>query len=145
LSGSIQGPRNWSALFQQRPAPEEGDYFKLDWLRWYEDVDEPPKHVHKYGASDYAVTDGGGDYTVHGVFGVDPDDNIYVLDWWRRQTETSEWIETLLDLMAKHKPLAWAEGRDQIRKSLNPFIRKRMRECQSGRFHLRPDTLPLLR
>jgi len=121
----IQGPRNWSALFQQRPTPEEGDYFKADWLRWY---DEEPKHVYKYGASDYAVTDGGGDYTVHGVFGIDPDDNIFVLDWWRKQTDSSEWVETLLDLMVKHKPMAWAEPRDQIRKSLNPIIRKRMRE-----------------
>ena len=26
-------PMMWSALYQQRPAPEEGDYFKADWLR----------------------------------------------------------------------------------------------------------------
>ena len=24
----VQGPRNWAALYQQRPAPEEGNYFK---------------------------------------------------------------------------------------------------------------------
>ena len=28
-----RNPRTWSALYQQRPAPEEGDYFKADWLR----------------------------------------------------------------------------------------------------------------
>jgi hypothetical protein len=28
--------RFWSALYQQRPAPEEGDYFKAEWLRPYE-------------------------------------------------------------------------------------------------------------
>ena len=33
-----------------------------------------------YGASDCAVTANGGDYTVHGVIGVDPDGNMYVLD-----------------------------------------------------------------
>jgi predicted phage terminase large subunit-like protein len=69
-----------------------------------------------------------GDYTVHGVFGVDPDDNIYVLDWWRAQTESAEWVESLLDLMEKHKPMAWAEPREQIRRAMNPIIRKRMRE-----------------
>jgi predicted phage terminase large subunit-like protein len=125
---TVQGPRNWAALYQQRPAPEEGAYFKLDWLRWYDDVDEPPKHLHKYGASDYAVTADGGDFTVHGVAGVDPEDNIYVLDWWREQTESAEWVEALLDLMQKHKPLAWAEPREQIPKAMNPIIRKRMRE-----------------
>ena len=26
-------PMMWSALYQQRPAPEEGDYFKAEWLR----------------------------------------------------------------------------------------------------------------
>jgi hypothetical protein len=24
-------PMMWAALYQQRPAPEEGDYFKADW------------------------------------------------------------------------------------------------------------------
>jgi hypothetical protein len=26
-------PMMWAALYQQRPAPEEGDYFKADWLK----------------------------------------------------------------------------------------------------------------
>jgi hypothetical protein len=26
-------PRNWSALYQQRPAPETGNYFRDDWCR----------------------------------------------------------------------------------------------------------------
>ena len=29
-------PMMWAALYQQRPAPEEGDYFKADWLKPYE-------------------------------------------------------------------------------------------------------------
>jgi hypothetical protein len=39
-----------------------------------------------YGASDYAVTDGGGDYTEHGIFAVDPLGTVYIIDWWRGQT-----------------------------------------------------------
>ena len=119
------GPYGTAGQLQQRPAPRGGGYFKEDWLRWYE---TPPKHVYVYGASDYAVTADGGDYTVHGVIGVDPDDNIFVLDWWREQTESDVWIEVLLDLMKKHKPLAWAEEAGQIEKSIGPFLRKRMRE-----------------
>jgi hypothetical protein len=30
---ATQLPRNWSALYQQHPAPETGDYFKAEWLR----------------------------------------------------------------------------------------------------------------
>ncbi|HUS97543.1 MAG TPA: phage terminase large subunit, partial [Hyphomicrobiaceae bacterium] len=81
-----------------------------------------------YGASDYAVTAKGGDYTVHMVCGVDPDDDLYVLDLWRSQAETHIWIEEYLNLIAKWKPLKWAEESGQIIKSLGPFIDKRMRE-----------------
>src|ERR1700730_3899805 len=33
--------RTWSALYQQRPAPETGDYFSVDWLRPYDSY--PPE------------------------------------------------------------------------------------------------------
>src|SRR5258708_40316703 len=29
---ATQLPRNWSALYQQRPAPDTGDYFKAEWV-----------------------------------------------------------------------------------------------------------------
>jgi hypothetical protein len=54
-------PRFWSALYQQRPTPDTGDYFKADWLKPYDN--RPAREtLTVYGASDYAVTDDGGDY-----------------------------------------------------------------------------------
>ena len=117
--------RDWAALYQQRPAPEEGAYFKRDWFRYY---DEKPKHLRLYGSSDYAVTEDGGDYTVHIVVGIDPEDNIYVLDIWRAQTTSDVWIQAWLDLVREHKPLMWVEESGQIIKSIGPFLEKRMRE-----------------
>jgi predicted phage terminase large subunit-like protein len=117
--------RDWSALYQQRPTPEEGAYFKRDWFKFYDRV---PNHLRMYGASDYAVTADGGDYTVHVVCGVDPDDNLYVIDVWRRQAESHIWVEQFINLVAQHKPLNWGEENGQIVKSLGPFIDKRMRE-----------------
>lgn len=129
------GERDWSALYQQKPAPDEGLYFKREWFRWY---DELPKHLRFYGSSDYAVTADGGDYTVHGIAGVDPEDNIYIADVWRKQTESNVWIEVLCDLINQWKPLKWAEEQGQINKSLGPFIVKRMLErkvyCQREQF-----------
>src|SRR6185437_13355132 len=58
------GARDWSALYQQRPAPEDGDYFKKEWLKPY-DIAPDLKLLRVYGGSDYAVTADGGDYTVH--------------------------------------------------------------------------------
>jgi predicted phage terminase large subunit-like protein len=117
--------RNWSALYQQEPVPDTGDFFKREWVRWY---DKAPAHMRTYGASDYAVTADGGDYTVHGVIGVDPDDDIYVLDWWRGQSASDVWVEEFLDLMKRWNPLMWAEENGQIIRSLGPFIEKRQRE-----------------
>tara|TARA_S200002703_G_C3801784_1_gene247841 strand:- start:3915 stop:5252 length:1338 start_codon:yes stop_codon:yes gene_type:complete len=119
--------RRWSALYQQRPAPEEGDYFKADWFKSYETL--PSRQtLQVYGASDYAVTEGGGDWTVHVVVGIDPNDNLYVLDLWRGQTASDEWIESFCDLVEQWKPLGWAEETGQIRSGVGPFLTRRMVE-----------------
>ena len=65
---------------------------------------------------------------MHGVAGVDADDNLFVLDWWRQQTASDIWIDVMLDLVSVYKPLTWAEEKGQIEKSVGPFLNKRMRE-----------------
>jgi predicted phage terminase large subunit-like protein len=120
-------PRTWASLYQQRPAPEEGDYFKADWLKTCERI--PDKSTLRvYGASDYAVTAGGGDYTVHIVVGVDPDGRMYLLDLWRAQSASDVWVETFCDLVLKWKPMEWAEEQGQIKSGVGPFLERRMRE-----------------
>lgn len=119
------GPREWSALYQQKPQPDEGTFFQRDWLKEWSDK---PKDLMVYGTSDYAVTDGGGDYTVHRVWGVDAQSNIYRLDGWRGQTAADVWIEQKLDLIAKHKPLAWFGEGGVIQKAVEPMLRRRMQE-----------------
>ncbi len=120
-------PRFWSALYQQRPAPDEGDYFKTEWLRSYVDPPER-KTLRIYGGSDYAVTQDGGDYTVHVVMGIDPKGRLYLLDLWRGRTDSSVWIEAFCDLVGKWAPIGWAEERGQIRSGIGPFLTRRMRE-----------------
>jgi predicted phage terminase large subunit-like protein len=121
------GPREWSALYQQQPTPDEGDFFKKAWIRTYQEA--PSKDLLTiYGASDYAVTADDGDYTVHGVIGVDGDDNIFLLDWWRGQTESHEWVEAVIDMMERWKPRQWGEENGQIIKSIGPFLQQRMHE-----------------
>lgn len=120
--------RAWNALYQQQPASEDGDYFKADWFGEYESI---PKRLHIYGASDYAVTEGSGDYTEHGIFGVAPSGYIYVLDWWRGQTASNEWIERLCDLIKKHEPLCWFGEAGPIRRAVEPYMLKRMNEREA--------------
>ena len=118
-------PRTWNALYQQIPASEEGDYFRTDCCQWYE---TRPKHLRIYGASDYAVTDGGGDFTEHGIFGVDPNDDLYILDWWYGQTTSDVWVEEKLDLVQRHKPIAWYGEAGPIRRAVEPTLLRRSRE-----------------
>lgn len=122
-----QGPRNWLALYQQRPASEGGDYFKREWLRYY-DHERPPPHMTIYMAADYAVTANDGDWTVIGVFGITPDDDIYILDWWRQQASSDVWAEAICDLVLKWHPLELIEEAGQIAKGVGPFLEKRQRE-----------------
>lgn len=128
-------PRFWSGLYQQNPTPDEGEYFKRPWFKFY---DKLPPTLRYYGASDYATKDGRGDYTVHVVIGVDTHDDIYIVDVWRKQAETHIWIDQFLDLVARYKPLKWGEENGQIINSVGPFIEKRMRErrvyCQREQF-----------
>ena len=123
----LQGERNWSALYQQRPSPEQGDYFQRDWFKFY-GVMPNVATMKIYGASDYAVTKGGGDYTVHGVCGVDQNDDLYILDWWRGQVDSFEAVNQWANMVSKWRPITWAEDKAQIEKTLGPVINKRQRE-----------------
>lgn len=121
--------RAWNALYQQEPVPDEGDYFKKD---NFAEFDAYPENLHFYGASDYAVTEGSGDFTEHGIFGVDINGNIYVVDWWRGQTASDKWIEAQVDLIRQWRPLCWFGEAGPIRRAIEPFLMKRMSERNAG-------------
>jgi len=115
----------FSGQYLQQPIPDDGIFFTKDSFHWYDNL---PKHLNFYGASDYAVTEGGGDYTEHGVFGIDPDGNIYIVDWWSGQTKSDVWIESQLDLVQQYQPLKWAGETGPIKSAVEPWLTKRMRE-----------------
>lgn len=130
------GPRDWHALYQQQPSSEEGSYFKREWFKEWK---TKPAELHIYGTSDYAVTEGGGDYTVHRVWGVAPNGDLYRLDGWRGQTSADEWIDRKLDLIKRYKPLAWFGEGGVIQKAIAPMLKRRMLE---RRIFCRMEWLP---
>lgn len=117
--------RDWNSLYQQNPIPDEGDFFKADWFSEYENL---PANLNKYGASDYAVTDGGGDFTEHGIVGIDQNHNIYIIDWWFDKTTSDVWIDAKCDLIIKHNPKVWFGESGVIKRSVEPFMMRRMQE-----------------
>lgn len=123
-------PRTWSALYQQRPAPDTGDYFKREWII---EMDALPlrQTMQVFGASDYAVTSDGGDFTVHVVMGIDHVGRLWLLDLWRGQTSSDVWVDSLCALVRQWKPIGWAEEAGQIKSGVGPFLVKRMLETES--------------
>ena len=122
-----QLPSNWSALFQGRPAPEEGDFFRAE---FFKPLTAMParEQLHIYGASDYAVSASRGDFTVHVVVGLDSDGTLILLDCWRKQADTATGVEAFLDLCKQWKPIGWAAEKGQLANAIEPFLRQRQRE-----------------
>jgi predicted phage terminase large subunit-like protein len=65
------------------------------------------------------------------VVGVDPQWRIYLLDLWRKQSSSAEWIEAFCDLVGYWKPIGWAEEQGQIRAGVGPFLDRRISERQA--------------
>ena len=89
-----QLPSVWSSLFQGRPAPEQGDYFRAEWFRPMTALPARDQ-MNIFGASDYAVSAGKGDFTVHVIVGLDQDGTLYLLDFIaRKPTPRRRWMHS---------------------------------------------------
>jgi phage terminase large subunit-like protein len=119
-------PSIWSAMYQGRPSPEQGDYFRAE---WFKPMTVMPRRdqLHVYGASDYAVSAGRGDYTVHVVVGQSSGGALYLLDCWRKQAATDESVEAFCDLVLQWKPIGWAAEKGQLANAIEPYMKTRQR------------------
>lgn len=124
----LQDPVIFSALYQQHPTPEDGDFFTSDMVKTYKPGEEPQR-LRIYAASDHAVkTKQEHDLTCLLIVGVDERDNIWLLDCWWKRAKTDVVVEAMLALMAKWRPLTWWAEDGHISGSIGPFLNKRMRE-----------------
>ena len=112
--------REWQALYMGNPSPDSGSYFDASWLK--HGIMPPIEQMALYGASDYAMTEGAGDFTVHLVVGIDAIGRMWVIDMWRKQTTTAQWTPPFVAMMKKYTPERWFGEKGQILKSTLPFI-----------------------
>lgn len=119
--------RTWAALFQQRPRPDEGNQFERSWVNWY-DLGEHPKYLNVYTSSDYSVSDGSGDFTEHGVGGLDERGDLWLLDWWYGQNAPDVTIDALLRLAKRWRAVEGFDESGLIEKAIKPQFTHRMRE-----------------
>lgn len=121
--------RGFYALYQQRPSPLDGAFFKNDMIVPYE-RGELPERLRIYAASDHAVTTKqANDRTCVLFGGLDDNDELWILPdiFWARE-ETDRVVERALSLMDKHRPITWWAESGHITKSIGPFLKRRMRE-----------------
>jgi predicted phage terminase large subunit-like protein len=121
------GPREWSALYQQQPQPDEGTYFKREWFknRW----DALPTDLHFYMTSDHARSEGDGDYTVLRVWGYASSGDLYLVGGWRGQATADRWLaEGVIPLLRRYRVLCWFPENDATWGAVDPFVRRSLRE-----------------
>lgn len=125
-------PKGFDSLYMGKPSPDDGEYFKAEWLVEY-DREDLPQNLRKYGASDHAVSvKQDRDYTVLGCVGVDENDDIWVLpDVVWEQMQTPRTVEEILEQMRRHKPMLWWMESELISKSFGPFLHQRMKETRT--------------
>lgn len=118
--------RSWASMFQQNPVPDEGLFLDVGKVR--REKAPPVSEMRIYAASDYATKDGSGDFTVHVVGGLDADDNLHILDLWRKQTTTDVWVDQMKSMVRSWQPLEWGEENGVIIKAVSPQIEAKMDE-----------------
>jgi predicted phage terminase large subunit-like protein len=119
-------PVMWNSMFQQRPAPETGIVFEDHWFKACDKL--PPRdELRFYGATDFALSAGRGDFTVHLIAALDGDNHLYIVDMWRAQATPDKSVEAMLDLAERWKILEWAQESGQIRTAIGPHLETRMR------------------
>ena len=123
------GPRDWSALYQQNPVADDGDYFSRQMIQYYDPEDLDYNQMRYYAAWDLAIGKRDrNDYSVGMVIGVDERDCLYVIDVVRGKFDGFELVEQILDLYEAWKPSIVGIEKGHIEMALGPFLEKRVRE-----------------
>lgn len=113
----------WSSLYQQKPSPEEGDFFKRsDFIyRWLDPVYRP--FCNTFICVDYAIgKKERNDFTVAGVFAIDSSDTLYLLELRRGRWGTMDIVNNVCAMVEKHKPDVYAGERGAIHMAVWPII-----------------------
>jgi predicted phage terminase large subunit-like protein len=126
------GPRDWSALYQQNPVADDGDYFKKEDFQWFMPQDLPPlEDMNFYTAWDLAIGQKEqNDFTVGITVGVDRQDNIYVVDVQRGRWGTLEIIEKMIEVQRVWGSKIVGIERGHILMTMGPLLEKRLRETR---------------
>lgn len=99
----VVGPREWSAQYQQRPAPLDGNMFNIGWWRYYDSYDDLPQMDRVMVSLDCSFADeSDSDFVVATLIG-QAGPNFYVLEMLRRRTDVVGALSMVSALMNREK------------------------------------------
>ena len=132
LRQSLQA-RDWSAMYQQNPTPDEGLYYDAETIEkaLYKPADLP-ETLHYYMAADLAISEkASADYTCIWPFGVDHKGTIWFLpSAFHGRIGSLDMVEKIIDLAAdrKHRVMKACIEKGQISLTIGPLLNRRMQE-----------------
>lgn len=130
--------RFWNAQYQQKPVPDEGEFFQKSMFRYYQ---TPPDTtgMHVYAAWDLALGQKqANDWTVGVVGAVDCDDNLYVLDMIRGKMNSLQIAEAIMSVQKRYSPMRIGLEKGLIEMGVRPILEQTMRK-EPGRWMLNFD------
>ena len=134
----VIGERDWSALYQQEPVPDEGAYFTRDNFHFYMEDERPPDNeMIYYDAWDLAIgTQDHNDWTVGITAGLDTNEDLWVVDRERGKYDGMEIVEKIIDQHLKWDTQITGVEKGQIEMSIMPFLQRRIDERKAYRMNI---------
>ena len=136
------GPRDWAALYQQDPVPDEGAFFTKDEIQWY-DYNAPPEEVMpaqhtmtNYGAWDLAIGQKQeNDFSVGGVVSIDQRNDLWIRHVRRGHWGAKDLCHQILDLHKQWRCDRYGIEKGMIEMSIGPFLQEMKVERGLWDFH----------
>jgi predicted phage terminase large subunit-like protein len=98
------GSRDWSALYQQRPTPEEGSIFKMEWFKRYRNLPANPRmilHSWDTGTKDNELNDPTSFQAWH-----DCDNGFYLADRFNSRLQFPDLLRAIQSFAVRDNPHA---------------------------------------
>lgn len=134
------GDRDFNALYQQRPVPDEGEYFTKEMLRYFDGTPDIGA-MSILAAGDLAISKKEyADYSVFVVAGVNENDDLFILDVHRGKWDSLELVDKIFELQKRYRPVVFGLEEGQIEKAIGPFLEKRI--IEEKLFSLNIEKLP---
>lgn len=113
----------WSALYQQNPTPDDGEYFKKSDFRYGVISAERAKGMVKFITVDYAIgKKQRNDWTVMGVHALMPNNERATLAIRRGRWQTFQIVQNAIELIKEWSPDLYAGEQGQLHAAIWPVI-----------------------